>query len=203
MTNLALSPTKQTCRHRGFSMIEVVLGLGLLAFGMISLAALFPAGLRANQVALGETYAAQHADQFLHLLKAHMVVPPSDDQDNWETYAAALPDNKPTGDDPAAGAWEPWFKQDVASYTIAGAGNQFFRVVQVGADKTDVQFSGSCRVWRSPIVISHYDSGTWRDITFSTDEAIALNVEISWPTEKPYASRHKSLYQIEVYRPEL
>jgi len=184
-------------------MIEVVLGLGLLAFGLISIAALFPAGLRANQVALSETYAAQHADQFLHLLKAHMVVPASDDQDNWETYAAALPDSKPTGDEPAATAYEPWLRQDVVSYTMAGTGNQFYRVRQVGADSKDVQFSGSCRVWRSPITISHYDSGTWREIAFSKDEAVALNVEISWPTDKPYASRRKSLYQIEVYRPEL
>jgi len=184
--------------HR-FSMIEVVLGLGLIAFGLISIAALFPVGLRANQAAVGETYAAEHADQFLHLLKARITAP-DNEQANWAAFGVALPESKPLGDEPVSG-WTAWLQQGVAGYEMAGSQKQFYRIRQQGIDGQDVQFSAVCRVWRTPVSLTRYDAGTWKTIHFSADEAIALNVEISWPAERPYASRQKALYQLEVYRP--
>ena len=192
-TSTTSQPTARACR---FSMIEVVLGLGLIAFGLISIAALFPAEI-------GETYAAEHADQFLHLLKARITAP-DDSQANWGTYALALPATKPTGDEPTAAAdWAAWLSQGGSSYAMAGSGNQFYRIEQQGGDSNDIQFSALCRVWRTPVTLSHYESGTWQVVTFTADQAIGLNVEISWPADRPYASRQKSLYQLEVYRPEL
>ncbi len=190
-------------RHRHFSMVEVVLGLGLIAFGLISIAALFPVGLRANQAAIGETYAAEHADQFLHLLKAK-IVSPEDDQANWTTYAAALPTTKPTSSEPTAESdWSTWLIQGMSTYMVAGSQKQFYRIRQQGLDENDTQFQAVCRVWRTPVTVAHYDGGIWGELTFTSDQAIGLNVEISWPADKPYASRQKSLYQLEVYRPEL
>lgn len=228
-TSTTRQPGLQACR---FSMIEVVLGLGLIAFGLISIAALFPVGLRANQAAIGETYAAEHADQFVHLLKARMTA--ADDgssggnEVNWATYALALPEIKPAGSEPTS--WETWLYQGVITYSVGGTQKQFYRIRQEGVDKKialenvkeqetseatqedvekvrvtpfDPQFVAVCRVWRTPVTIAHYELGTWQEITFTPDQAIGLNVEISWPADKPYASRQKSLYQLEVYRPEL
>jgi hypothetical protein len=182
-------------------MIEVVLGLGLIAFGLISIAALFPVGLRANQAAVGETYAAEHADQFLHLVKA-TVTAPDNDQANWTNYAVNFPESKPTGDEPATG-WTVWLQQGVTKYEVAGARGEFHRIRQIGLEGTDVQFSAICRVWRTPVVLTRYNDGAWETITFTADQAIALNVEVSWPADRPYATRQKALYQLEVYRPEL
>lgn len=189
-------------QHRHFSMIEVVLGLGLIAFGLISIAALFPVGLRANQAAIGETYAAEHADQFLHLLKAKIVAP-DDNQANWTTYAVALPTSKPTTSEPTATGWADWLIQGLSTYAVGGTQKQFYRIRQQGLDANDTQFQAVCRVWRTPVTVAHYESGIWTEIVFTADQAIGLNVEISWPADKPYASRQKSLYQLEVYRPEL
>jgi len=225
-TSTTRQPGLQACR---FSMIEVVLGLGLIAFGLISIAALFPVGLRANQAAIGETYAAEHADQFLHLLKSRMTAS-EDSQANWSTCALALPETKPSDSEPTS--WDSWLQQGMVTYSVAGTQNQFYRIRQEGLDKEiavdnaeekyaddeaeqakqvaaimaaayDPQFQAVCRVWRTPVTIAHYESGTWQEITFTTDQAIGLNVEISWPADKPYASRQKSLYQLEVHRPEL
>jgi hypothetical protein len=180
-------------------MIEVILGLGLIAFGLISIAALFPVGLRANQAAMGETYAAQHAEQFLHLLKSK-ITSPDNDQANWGIYAEALPTSKPGESEP--GEWDGFLKQDTIAYKVADQSKAFYRIEQLGMDDDDVQFSAVCRVWRSPVVIGHYDDGVWKEVSFPSDEAIDLNVEISWPSDKPYPGRHKSLYQLEVYRSE-
>ena len=201
MTDTVPSPGAKGSRPRPFSMIEVVLGLGLIAFGLISIAALFPSGLRANQVALGETYAAQHADQFLHVLKARMLTD-TDTHDNWDLLAKALPESKPTGSEPTGTGWSDFLTQDVTSYSVGGGSKQFYRIVQKASASNDVQFSAICRVWRSPVTVSHYSNGSWTEIAFSADDAIGLNVEISWPVEKPYSSRRKSLYQIEVYHTE-
>lgn len=208
-----------------FSMIEVVLGLGLIAFGLISIAALFPVGLRANQAAIGETYAAEHADQFLHLLKARMTAPdentPNSNEVSWNTYVLVLPESKPADGEPTE--WATWLYQGVVTYSVAGSQRQFYQIRQEGIDKQiaienakddeeankiraasfDPEFVAVCRVWRTPVTIAHYELDKWTEITFPADQAVGLNVEISWPASKPYASRQKSLYQLEVYRPEL
>lgn len=196
-------------RDRRFSLIEVVLGLGLIAFGLISIAALFPVGLRANQAAVGETYAAEHADQFLHLLKARITAP-DNAQANWTTYAVGLPTSKPLGSEPTSG-WAAWLRQGLVAYEVAGGNGEFHQIRQwayseeAGGTETfkDLQFSALCRVWRTPVSLTRYENGNWNTISFTADEAIALNVEISWPLDRPYASRQKALYQLEVYRPEL
>lgn len=192
-------------RSRRFSLIEVVLGLGLIAFGLISIAALFPVGLRANQAAVGETYAAEHADQFLHMLKARITAP-DNSQANWATYAVGLPASKPLGSEPASG-WSAWLQQGLVTYEEAGSNREFYRLRQWAYTEAetlkDIQFSAVCRVWRTPVSLTRYDGGTWSTINFPAEDAIALNVEISWPADRPYASRQKALYQLEVYRPEL
>ena len=196
-------------RSRRFSLIEVVLGLGLIAFGLISIAALFPVGLRANQAAVGETYAAEHADQFLHVFKARITAP-DNEQANWGTYAVGLPASKPLGSEPVSG-WATWLQQGLVTYEAAGSNGEFHRLRQwaysevVGGKETfkDVQFSAVCRVWRTPVSLTRYEDGSWNTIDFPAEEAVALNVEISWPADRPYASRQKAVYQLEVYRPEL
>jgi hypothetical protein len=178
-----------------------VLGLGLIAFGLISVAVLFPVGLRTNQAAVGETYAAQHAEQFLHVMKAK-ITSPDNDQANWAAYAQTFPTTKPGENEPAS-EWKSWVQQDVVTYKTKGDEKQFYLVKQTGPDGEQLQFSAVCRVWRSPVVIGHYEDGSWQEVTFPSSEAIGLNVEISWPADMPYAGRQKSLYQLEVYRPEL
>lgn len=203
---LSLQPRRRrpALRQLQFSMIEVVLGLGLIAFGLISIAALFPVGLRANQAAVGETYAAEYADQFLHLFRARLISP-DNGQANWTDLAVALPESKPLGAEPAPGSadWSTWLQQGIATYQVAGENGEFHRIRQSGLAAEDVQFSAVCRVWRTPVSITRFQSGSWSTLTFTAQQAIGLNVEISWPADRPYASRQKSLYQIEVYRPEL
>ncbi len=210
MPSAAVQPRR---RSRRFSLIEVVLGLGLIAFGLISMAALFPVGLRANQAAVGETYAAEHADQFLHLFKARISAP-DNGQANWATYAVGLPTSKPLGTEPASG-WSAWLQQGLVTYETAGGSGEFHRLRQWAYTEVekveeeervvlkDIQFSAVCRVWRTPVNLTRYDGGAWSTINFSADDAVALNVEISWPSDRPYASRQKALYQLEVYRPQL
>ncbi|MDX9978953.1 MAG: hypothetical protein RBU25_02790, partial [Lentisphaeria bacterium] len=190
-------------RSRRFSLIEVVLGLGLIAFGLISIAALFPVGLRANQAAVGETIAAEQADQFLHVFKA-LITAPDNAQANWTDYAIGLPASKPLGSEPTSD-WELWFEYErgQVTYERSGSSREFQRIRQweyivdkdaaiqeeeeIGdgsiddpdliksKDFTDIQFAAVCRVWRTPVSLTRYEGGTWSTINFPAEDAIALN----------------------------
>jgi hypothetical protein len=56
------------------------------------------------------------------------------------------------------------------------------------------------RVWRTPVTMPQYVDGAWQNLPLALTEAMSLNIEVSWPAQKPYARRHKSLYSLEVYK---
>jgi len=182
-------------------MVEVVLGMGLISFGMISVLGLFPVGLNAARDSIAESYAADSADQFLHALVTRLKIPNALGQyQNWEDYGKALPSTKPSGTEPSA--WTQWFSDDNTTLSAGGASNEFYRVEQRAAGAAAADFTAIYRVWREEVTYSEYNAGVWQQVTASEDQALAINMEVSWPAHLEYNRRQKSLFRLEVYKPQ-
>lgn len=185
-------------RRRWFSLIEVVLGLGLLAFGILTTMRLLPVSLRANRDSIAESYAADSVDEFLHSLAAKMK-DPAGDFAGWEKYGLSLPTSKPTSTEPSQ-TWTEWYSDESTTFWRGGSQYQYYKVERKTPGVSATDFSGVFRVWRGSVTFSSYSSGSWQESTASTDVAIALNVEVSWPEFLPYNRRQKSLYSLEVFK---
>ena len=60
-----VSTTGRGMRVHGFTLFEVAISLVILAFGVVSIMALFPAGLKAQQLARFQLYAAAKAEEMI------------------------------------------------------------------------------------------------------------------------------------------
>ena len=96
-------PPGTTLHRRVFSMVEVVLGMGLIAFGLLSVLGLFPVGLTANR----DSIAADSAYQFLHLLAARLR-DPTGNCTAWTQFGLPLPTSKPSDAEPT-NSWTLWY----------------------------------------------------------------------------------------------
>jgi|GEM_PF-1172560 len=186
-------------RRRRFSLIEVVLGLGLLAFGILTTMRLLPVSLNANRDSIAESYAADGVDEFLHSL-ATKLKDPAGDYGNWATQGLSLPTSKPTATEPSEQNWSEWKSDQTTTFWRGGSRNQFYKVERRTPGIPAADFAGVFRVWRDSVTFSSYAGGAWQESTASTDVAIAVHVEVSWPAFLPYARRKKSLYSLEVFK---
>ena len=203
-------PKVPVCR-RAFNMIEVVLGMGLIAFGMISTLGLFPVGLTANRDSIAESYAADSADQFLHYFAVRLKMS-DNDYENWTQFGLSLPDAKPGSSEPTA--WTEWISDDTTTFWYGGSANEFYKVEQKAAGASAPDFSAVYRVWYEQVRYSYWNDGTvtcscddsgtehWHETSADTSQAMAVNIEVSWPAHLSYANRQKAFYQLEVYKPD-
>ena len=93
---------------RRYNLVEVILALGVVAIGVVSIMALFPIGANASRDASMETYAANVSDEMLQFVKYRLklVEDKENEQDNinkrWEdlvgktSSAGAITEDKPT-----------------------------------------------------------------------------------------------------------
>lgn len=57
-------------RKTGFSLVEVVLALGVIAFSLVAILGVFPSGMRANRLGISDTRASQVATAITATIKA-------------------------------------------------------------------------------------------------------------------------------------
>ena len=84
---------------RRYNLVEVILALGVVAIGVVSIMALFPIGANASRDASMETYAANVADEMLQFVKYRLkLVEDGDDQDKVkERWDALIGDDDDNG----------------------------------------------------------------------------------------------------------
>ncbi len=93
---------------RRYNLVEVILALGVVAIGVVSIMALFPIGANASRDASMETYAANTADEMLQFIKYRLKEVDDDDtqdkvDERWEKLIGDDDDSgvikkKPTND---------------------------------------------------------------------------------------------------------
>lgn len=187
-------------RKSPFNMVEVLLALGVIGIGAVSVLALFPYGFASTRDSVAESFAGDSADQFLHWFAAQT-------RTNWITYAGDttwLPDDKPAVPPPDAvesGSWDS--SQNITQNLIYQRHSSDSGVMKVlfqrGSSPPLVDFSSVYRLWKDPVTIPQF-SGS--DYACDINSALAINLEASWPAEVPYNRRRKAVYRLEVFRPD-
>ena len=195
LEKMSISHRRQACAA-GFNMVEIVLALGVVAVGVVSIMALFPIGLNANRDAVARSYSADSVDQFLHYYA--QLLKRSDT--NWTNYQTGLPLAKPSVADDRTLSWT---QQGSTNFYYSSGNAGFWKIEQMASGSDLVDFSAICRVWKNPLSADYYDSGssTWQSDTIDYAYALGINLEISWPVQLPYAQRQKELYYFELFNP--
>ena len=182
---------------RRFSMIEIVLAIGVVAVGMVSVLALFPIGLQATRDAMAEGASAQLADSSLQCLRMQA-------KRDWPGYvsgpAPAIPASMP------AGSVVPLESMPVVSNTLGTlldnptAQGRFtaLRYQDMDGDGTraphePIDFRACVRIWREPVTINGTPLGY--------EYAARLMCRLEWPEQLPRARRQSSTFCLELFAP--
>lgn len=173
-----------------FNMIEVTLSLAVVGIGVAGIMALFPVAVQSSKNAIGDNFSADTADQFMHLISRLT-------QTDWSTYAKSIPETQ-NKDDLKDENWKATAisgTDDLLFEKNAKPG--IFRILQKSGSVVD--FDAVMCMWRSrPIVAVYTGSGWqgWPDAAQYEEHIVGLNVEISWPTAKPYEKREKRYFYL-------
>lgn len=204
-----------------FNLIEIVLTVAVIAFGVVVVLGMLPKGLQAAKNAGIESFATDVIDQMCNYLTYHtggnnlpsgydtsLNIADYDDLDH-----VALLNGSSDG------------FQQVNIYGLAphSSVNGLYAIVR-GESRTvnsvtenSIDFSGMLYVWQSPAYHSRLeanhsgsDSGIMHDCgkehcSFSRDRiqsvrTVQINMELSYPLSLPYSERAKRYYSFEVQR---
>jgi len=181
-----------------FNLIEVTLAIGIVAVGMAGLMVLFPIGFNATRDAIGENYSADMADQLLHVMayysktsSAYWTSLLGDGTTAGEiseesSRPTSAPQNAPSSRTNA-------FLSDVPIYKTSTNGIYYMESITNGK----VDFAAHAIVWKTPT--PNLAGATPTELPW--DLSATINVEISWPVQKPYDKRAKRYYQLTVFNP--
>lgn len=188
-------------RHN-FNLIELTLAIGVVGIGFTGIVSLFPTALKATRDAIGDNYCSYVANQFLVYVARSCNDPTknygSGARDFWQEYiypapVSAIPDSCPSEADETAAAFETTPEE---SGVYASDNPGLYRIRQ--GTSTLVDFQATIRIWKSTIKNMYIYNQNYSEITY--DYAVNLNVEVSWPSEKPYSKREKRYYNLEIFR---
>ena len=73
-------------RFRQYNLVEVILALGVVAIGVVSIMALFPIGASASRDAAMETYSSNAADEMFHMLQFMALNDGTTLDDSWNKW---------------------------------------------------------------------------------------------------------------------
>ena len=204
-------------------MIEVVLAMAIIAFGMTSILGLFPVGINASQNAIANNCGSDAVEQFMGYLKSYAETKTANFTAVFGTSAGTgmlkerdqAPDLKTLRSVAVADAESKAFLTAFHANPATPAspydrvtGWQMYRsgqpaiyfVTQGQEDSPNTDFAAMIIVWKQPI--STNVPWTTTPIVDSTyAQGAGLSMEISWPIEKIYAEREKRYYYIEIKKP--
>ncbi|MFA6816925.1 MAG: hypothetical protein WCS73_11590 [Lentisphaeria bacterium] len=214
-------------QKKHFTLVEIMLALGVCAIGVCSIMVLFPIGVKACRDAAMKTYTANMADEMLHYTQ-YLI---TKDQASWDLYIAIeSADEKYIA--VAEGVYEDYckdvlekillpemidhskwdqeisdFGKDLYKYTGDLLPEPLPKIYQFISTKT-IQSGGwdGTSAFESKIDFRCVGLLTKEQIEIngskiSLDKACKLKVIITWPAEIPYAQRERSVFSLEVFKP--
>ncbi|MCX6983260.1 MAG: hypothetical protein NT118_00725 [Lentisphaerae bacterium] len=190
-----------------FNMIEVTLAIGIVAIGLVGIIALFPVGFQSIRDSVGDNYVNDSSQLFLSyiklLTKKDTTYPTAQTQSDidtqWNTVIGNIPTSKPDSSasvDTVNPSFTGWDTTTVPNlYSISGTAG-LYRIYSGAND-----FKAAVRIWKTPTVSPVYVSGAWTFYsTVDCSKSCGLNIEFSWPLEKPYAQRTKRFFYYEIFK---
>ncbi len=214
-------------RFRQYNLVEVILALGVVAIGVVSIMALFPIGASATRDAAMETYSSNAADEMFHMLQFMALNDGTTLDDSWNKWIKAdtkLGTSKPnyTDDNTDKDKWERLgdstkgidgniFQAKPAQKGVFllishhdSSADKDAALADAGDTESDntityekVDFRAVVLVWKEQVREDPADAS--KDIGF--EEAAKLVIEVSWPEEMPYAARQKRYFSYEIAKP--
>ncbi len=193
-----------------FNMIEVTLAIGIVSLGLVGVLSLFPVGFNSIRDAVGENYVNDSSQLFLSYIKLlsrmDTSTPPaaktqSDIDNQWTAAIGAILTSKPDSIaavdtvDPSKTDWTETTVTNLYSSSITPG---LYRIYSGTND-----FKAAVRIWKTRIVSPIYVGSTWKYDSPEYTEACGLNIEFSWPIEKPYDKRTKRFFYFELFKPKL
>jgi hypothetical protein len=209
-------------------MIEVVLAMAIIAFGMSSILGLFPVGLNALKSSMVDNYCSDSVDQMIGYIKNQAEYSAG----NYTAFVTGLPDaaaltaavgadrSKLVGGktldaysadfltDYRTSNFPATYKRvftDMNIFQVSAGMPYLYYIVQGQITSKNIDFSAMLLVWKSPVSYTVKDAaGNWYNgpaVPNAYQYFSGINFELSWPLEKPYAQREKKYYYIEVRTP--
>ena len=212
-----------------FNMIEVTLAIAIVALGLVGILSLFPVGFQSIRDSIGDNYVNDASQLFLSYIKLYAKqdtstppTPPTQAQINaqWDLVIGNIPVIKPDAPsypslptvdtvDPSKTGWTTttvpnlYYKPPTSGPPPIPGTPGLYRIYSGMND-----FKAAVRVWKTRTVspIHTTDWGTTLNPISNAhdyDNSCALNIEFSWPIEKPYAQRTKRFFYYELFKPQL
>jgi hypothetical protein len=178
-----------------FNLVEVALAIGILAIGVTAIMSLFPIGFERSREAIGENYCAEAADS----LFSYIARETTSSSGNWTSFFTneLIPTSKASFADDKTDSAGDWISAEGDVYTLLdypdGQSGVYGIKVQTG-DVTD--FTGQALLWQSNLPTLLVSD---EEVNIPNTSAVGVNLEISWPVEKPYSKRKKNYYYFELY----
>ncbi len=194
-----------------FNLIEVTLAIAIAGLGMAGIMVLFLVGFKANRESISENYTSDSAEQFMQYIAKIC-------QRDWNVVASiAVTKHDETSDPEKNLAWNTDGTKlldgninfvDDGTVTPAGEPDRYdiFRIMQgsnLFSNGQILDYYATIKIWKSQISINVYNQETekWEQKMLDYNQATAINLEVSWPVEKPYNVREKRYFYIEVFKP--
>ncbi len=205
-------------RRSAFTLVEVLLALGVVVIGICSIMVLFPVGANATRDASMETYSANSVEELLTGIKYQIL-----QNGKWTDYVGTGPDGNDGFIDALkdSGTVEERFNgkkdeydsltdakwENVAINTKSGfykyndssrSGKEDvyqlvnYRDLSKSLDEGSVDFRAIARLAKSKVKIG--------DVSIGYDKAVCIHVEVSWPAEAPFDARQVAYYSMEVFK---
>ena len=213
-------------RFRQYNLVEVILALGVVAIGVVSIMALFPIGASASRDAAMETYSSNAADEMFHMLQFMALNDGNTLDISWKKWIEENDQvgiSKPsyTAENTDKSKWKRLgdatkgvdgnifqHKDDKGVFLLIShhdsSADKDATLADAGDTESDstityekVDFRAVVLVWKEKVREDPTDAS--KDIDF--DEAAKLVIEVSWPEEMPYAARQKRYFSYEIAKP--
>lgn len=194
---------------RRFNLMEVMIALGLIAIGLVSVMGLLPIALVSSRDAMALTSAAESADLLLNQLRAQLKEPGEWDPEGMFVSKGAANGLKQNiwgiganTKEPVQGTGGSIIELQKGAYRLirysrlpdAGeTGDESLSKNENYNPATDVlDFSADAVLWMEKVKIGSTE--------VPYDVAVALKLEVSWPSNLSYERRYKSKYTLEIFR---
>ena len=210
---------------RQFTLVEVLIAMGVCVVGVCSIMALFPVGLANSRDAGMAGQASTTADQMLHLMKA-IIVNESTPEAQASQYFQLLTgfaaghfnsgidaddaQAKPAGDAEPADE-DGWTKVTASTpglggmvgtlittedLTVSTCATAGLYKVERGGAMGDMECI--VRIWAEPVAVAFASS---KSSVGYLPRTARFHAEVSWPVQKGYDKRQKLEYTMDVYCP--
>ncbi len=212
--------------NKYFNLVEMALAIGILAVGVIVVMSLFPVGVNENRKSIGINYSAMAAESMFSHISREASEPSNWDatlnilplSTSINTPPIIL---KPDGILDSS-TWSTLEEGYIYKISDRDVNNIVWTegVYGIKIKTGDVaDFTAEALIWRqlfyspgsmTPLYLKDlYVSGYTEDFNTSIDSTVRLeqiekliagiNIEISWPVEKPYSRRNKNRYYFEIF----